>query len=647
MRSVMFRTLLFSLLMAVLLVSVPACHRSKHGGGLGWGQTQSTLNAFSICTWDVYLQWTDAFEKEDGYQIERSMGRGEFAQIAVVQANVTTFTDTVPQAESPYEYRIRAFKKKKFSEYSQSLFVYSMLPPSNLEITTLYSSKIDLQWMDNSALEDGYSIERSADGVNYAIVGNTTGGNTTFVDMDVLPETIYFYRVRAIEDGGSMSDYSNEAQTEETPTTPWAKSYGGVNSDWSSSVSRTMDGYVVAGSSDSFGRASSVNMMLLKMDSQGSKDEPGWEKCYAGDQSDLCNDMAQALDGGYILAGYTESWGAGNTDFWVLKVNADGEITRDGWQKTYGESGYDEAKSVAVIGEGGYYVAGTTNSFALAGDADYWVLKLDADGNVIWGKSYGGVGNDFLSSMVATPDGGCVLAGTSSSFASAGGTTDWWILKLDAEGVVEYNKTYGGSAEDHVESIALTPDGGYIVAGYTNSFESTDHDIWVLKLDSSLETAGGWQKKFDISGNDYGRSACVTDDGGFIVTGEAIGSCIVLKLDSQGWIVWDKAYSGPNYEWGISASQGVSTGVVVSGSTTSFGDGSDFWVLKLEGDGGIVFDPLSGAQVSDTGVIVQDTSAVPDEPAFVICAASIGVSEDTNAEITDVECTVGTQAPGP
>jgi predicted secreted protein len=175
----------------------------------------------------------------------------------------------------------------------------------------------------------------------------------------------------------------------------------------------------------------------------------------------------------------TNVLGAGGFDWWVLKLDADGNVD---WQKLYGGSSDDQANSIQETSDGGFIVAGETQSFG-AGSSDYWVLKLDADGNVIWQKAYGGDSVEVARSIQETSDGGFIVAGRTYSYGAS--NYDGWVLKLDASGNVDWQKTYEGSYYDYAESIQETSDGGFIVAGYTNNFLMEGWDFWVLKLDAN------------------------------------------------------------------------------------------------------------------------------------------------------------------
>ncbi|OHB90731.1 MAG: hypothetical protein A3C38_07825 [Planctomycetes bacterium RIFCSPHIGHO2_02_FULL_50_42] len=316
-------------------------------------------------------------------------------------------------------------------------------------------------------------------------------------------------------------------------TVEWQKAFGGVGVE---SVQQTNDGgYVATGARWYFGDEGEVIDLLwvLKLGHDGTVE---WQATYGGVKSGRSNSIKQTLDGGYIVTGWTDSFGAGDEDIWVLKLRADASVE---WQKTYGGVNKDEAKSIQQTDDGGYIVAGWTRSFG-AGESDFWVLKLAFDGTVEWQKTYGG--NDFESagSIQQTKERGYIVAGGTSS--SGAGESDFWVLKLSADGTVEWQKTYGGDRYDKAHSIQQTGDGGYIAAGVTRSFGAGDENLWVLKLepDGTVE----WQKSYGGAEWDAAESVQQTGDGGYVVAGKTASfnrysktiDLWVLKLSPDGSI---------------------------------------------------------------------------------------------------------------
>jgi uncharacterized delta-60 repeat protein len=409
------------------------------------------------------------------------------------------------------------------------------------------------------------------------------------------------------------------------------KTYGGSGDEYARSIQQTSDGgFIVAGytNSSNNGDVTDSNkggndIWILKLNSDGTK---VWDKTYGGSANDLAISIQQTSDGGFIVAGYTESSDDditdgknGAFDLWILNLNSDGSKE---WDKTYGGSGYDFAFSIQQTSDGGYLVAGDTYSSdgdisdGNNGAYDFWILKLNSDGTKVWDKTYGGSGDEYAFSIQQTSDGGFVVAGyTTSSDGDItdgnNGAKDFWILKLNSDGTKVWDKTYGGSGDDGANSIQQTSDGGFVVAGYTDSSDDdiTDGnngngDFWILKLNSDGTKV--WDKTYGGSGVDVANSSQQTSDGGFVVAGYTTSSdgditdgnngaydFWILKLNSDGTKVWDKTYGGSAYDFAISSQQTSDGGFVVAGYTTSsdgdITDGNngaiDFWILKLNKDG--------------------------------------------------------------
>jgi len=250
-------------------------------------------------------------------------------------------------------------------------------------------------------------------------------------------------------------------------------------------------------------------------------------KTYGGTGWDVASSVQQTSDGGYIVAGYTGSFGAGGGDIFLIKTDANGNIQ---WAKTYGGIGYDYALSVQQTSDGGYIVAGGTYSFGASWSYYFFLIKTDANGNIIWAKTYGGAGDDVASSVQQTSDGGYIVAGFTESFGAGGA----FLVKTDANGNIIWAKTYGGTS--YASSVQQTSDGGYIVAGWTSSLEDLD-DIILIKTDANGNII--WAKTYRGIGNDWAYSVQQTSDGGYIVAGrkgsfEEVGDIFLIKTDADG-----------------------------------------------------------------------------------------------------------------
>jgi hypothetical protein len=254
----------------------------------------------------------------------------------------------------------------------------------------------------------------------------------------------------------------------------FAKTIGGSAAN--SIIQSSDGGYVVAGWTSSF-ITGGYDMFVVKLDSSGNVQ---WAKTIGGSNSDYAWSITQSSDGGYVVAGRTSSFGAGDWDIYVVKLDSSGNVQ---WTKTIGGSGLDEANSIIQSSDGGYVIAGGTGSFG-AGGSDFYVVKLDGLGNVIWTKTIGGIFGDGANSIIQSSDGGYAVAGETWSFGA--GYPDFYVVKLDSSGNVQWTKTIGGRYEDTALSIIQSSDGGYVVAGKTRSFGIGGDDFYVVKMDSNL-----------------------------------------------------------------------------------------------------------------------------------------------------------------
>ncbi|MEO0211503.1 MAG: hypothetical protein ABIN66_06575 [candidate division WOR-3 bacterium] len=361
----------------------------------------------------------------------------------------------------------------------------------------------------------------------------------------------------------------------------FAKTYGGTSTDWAFSIIQTTDGgYAVTGYTTSFG-VGNEDFFLLKLNPDGSL---AWGKTYGGTGHDYTySSLIQTADGGFALAGETNSFGAGNQDILLLKLNSDGSLA---WARTYGGTGYDCPRSILQAPDGGFVLAGTTASFG-AGSEDFLVLKLNSNGSVAWARTYGGTGSDNSYSMVRTTDGGYAVAGGTRSFGA--GNSDFLVLKLNTDGSVAWARTFGGTSNDDAYSFIQTTDGGFVLAGMTASF-GTMGDIYVLKINSNGSIA--WAKAIGGASDDWGRSVTQTADGGYGVTGitQSFGSgnydLFVCKLNPDGSLAWARTFGGTDNDYGYSVIQGADGYYAIAGVTLSFGAGyEDIIVLRLDQNG--------------------------------------------------------------
>lgn len=469
------------------------------------------------------------------------------------------------------------------------------------------------------------------------------------------------------------------------PTIEWQKSLGGTEYEESNSSQQTSDGgYIVTGFSSSndgnvSGNHGQRDVWVVKLTSSGSIE---WEKSLGGSGDDSGYCIQQTTDGGYILVGTTDSndgdvsGNHGSSDFWVVKLSSIGAIQ---WQKSLGGSGYEKANSVQQTSDGGYLVAGFTNSTdgnvsSNHGAIDIWVIKLSSTGVISWEECYGGTGYDYGTWIEQTSDEGFILAGYSNSndgdVTGNHGGDDFWVVKLTSSGAIYWEKSLGGSNSDVSYMVKQTTEGGYILTGYTSSNDgdvSGNHgnsDYWVVKLTNTgiLE----WQKALGGSAVDYALAIDETTDGGFLVAGtteSSDGNVTVsygsydfwlVQLTSTGTIIWEKTLGGSNYDVLYDAQQTSDGGFILSGwsystdidVTGNHGSG-DYWVVKLSSFIGIdqnseqaklIIYPnpsLDHINVQTDAGIIGSTYSVCDFTGKIILSGIVK-SENTLIELTNL-----------
>jgi hypothetical protein len=320
-------------------------------------------------------------------------------------------------------------------------------------------------------------------------------------------------------------------KTDASGNEEWNKTFGGESRDDGYCVVQTTDGgYVIAGTSQSYG-AGYGDIWIIKTDASGNED---WIQLVGSTSVDMGYSVIQTAEGGYTAVG---TWTAGTPGYDILLVKIDAEGSFLG-TVSIGGSDDDYGSSIAQRTDGGYIIVGYTYSYG-EGSTDVWLVKTDAYGNIVWDKTFGGSGAEYGNDVAQTSDGGYIIAGYTNSF-------DVWLIKTDASGNEEWDKTFGGVNSDEGKSVAQTADGGYIITGYTYSYGSGYGDVWLIKTDASGNEE--WNKTFGGSNDDGGLSVAVTSDGGYIVTGETgsygagfsdvwlikVGASTVLAGDANG-----------------------------------------------------------------------------------------------------------------
>ena len=330
----------------------------------------------------------------------------------------------------------------------------------------------------------------------------------------------------------------------------WVRSFGGSGEDTAQSVIQTSDGgYAVLGYTNSTDgdlteKALNVNdYWLLKLDAEGNLQ---WDRTYGGSKDDRGQSVIQTTDGGYAIVGYAMSDdgdGSNNEGFhdnWILRLDASGSIL---WEKSFGFSGHDHSYDVVQTSDGGFFFSGfldVTSSGGAGnngkspyltrhGVGEFWGTRLDANGDLIWRRYFGGTNNDRSFGVVNAHDGGYVLAGASESddfdISNPKGSYDFWVVKVNKNGEFEWESSFGGTGIDQAQDILATSDGGYVITGNTFSTDTQvtknngQSDVWLIKIDDSGQLL--WQKSFGGSAFDAAHSVRPTLDGGLLVCGNS------------------------------------------------------------------------------------------------------------------------------
>jgi len=276
------------------------------------------------------------------------------------------------------------------------------------------------------------------------------------------------------------------------------------------------------------------------------------------------------------------------------------------WTKTYGELNVNRGNSVQQTKDGGYVIAGTTYSLD-GGRCDVYLVRVDASGNTLWSRTYGGDGWDYGYCVEQTADNGYIVTGCTYLFDV--GRYDVYLLKTDAQGNDEWSKTYGSQGCDHGYSGHQTSDGGYIIAGCKHLSEAGHEHIYLLKTDPEGDTI--WTRTLGGDVCAHGYAVEQTTDGGYIVAGsyDVTPDVYLVRTDCEGDAIWARTYGGAHSDCGYSVRQSSDGGYVVVGSTDSFGAGTeDVYLIRTDPDGNTLWTRTYGGAGSDYGYSVEETS---------------------------------------
>ena len=402
--------------------------------------------------------------------------------------------------------------------------------------------------------------------------------------------------------------------------------------------------------------------------SEGSLGEITTIKNYGGSKNDVANAVVKTQDGGAAVLGYTQSINGDisdktgeNFDFWILKLDAENNIQ---WSKTFGGSEDDRGNDILQTKDGGFAVLGYSTSSdqdvpGNAGSQDFWMIKLDANGAISWSKTFGYLGADFGTTVLQTSDNSYLITGVLDVTASGGqGNSrnvqrhaggDIWAIKLSENGDLQWSKYFGGSFTDAPFGIVETEDQNFIIAGSSDSADvdisnnNGSYDFWVLKITSNGSLL--WERSFGGSEIDEARAITTTNDGNFIIVGDTrsrdkdvsnnngAADVWILKMNLDGNLIWEKTIGGSSFDVARSVARAQDNGFIISGSSRSLNEGftnqgqNDALLLKIDAEGNLVWKQTIGGDEID-----YFYDAVQLNNASII---AVGETNSSNGDLTE------------
>ena len=387
-------------------------------------------------------------------------------------------------------------------------------------------------------------------------------------------------------------------KTSKKRTSSFHRVIGGKSYDAGKKIIKLPEGgYLIAGRSASYGMGD-TDMLLVKISESG---QSVWEKTFGEDETDEANDLIATKDGGYLVVGHSDSYGYSPDikDFWAIKIDKNGEEV---WNKTFGtEETIDEANAV-VETEDGYILVGTTIETHDGAASDILVVKIDKSGEKVWEKKYGESGNEQGLDIISNGEGFTIIGNTEGVGYEEGfskGRWDIMALHITAEGEMTWKYAYGGKNNEMGNSIMATSDGGYLLAGYTYSFAVASLDAWVVKIDNLGKQI--WAKNFGGLSTDEAFSLIETADGNFVMVGytevfepnedyENISTdkhnILLVKMNAKGDKIWERSIGGEHNQKAFDVVESADGGLVIVGTTDAKQtSGVDLLVMKLDASG--------------------------------------------------------------
>jgi hypothetical protein len=351
------------------------------------------------------------------------------------------------------------------------------------------------------------------------------------------------------------------------------------------------------------GSGQNADLYLVKTDSEGGL---LWSRTLGGPAWDYATAIQETQDGGYVLTGSTNSFGAGGQDILLVRMDAHGGVL---WSSTFGGPANERAEGVLIGPEDDIIIFGTTDSYG-AGSGDLYLVKADENGEEIWSRTYGGTEDEMAGSVERTRDGGFILAGTTRSFGS--GKRDVYVVRTNSHGDQLWDKRHGSEAHDVAYGVKETMDGGYVIVGATEGSDSGTWDVYLIRIDAQGEAL--WHRAWGDGGYEVGYSVMETADLGFFVSGykDPFGSdkwdAYLIRTDEEGKTLWSATYGGEGNDRADALQQTADGSLIIAGSTDGSGSGGwDMYLLRTDAEGNELWSRTYGGGDTDGAECVIQT----------------------------------------
>ena len=454
--------------------------------------------------------------------------------------------------------------------------------------------------------------------------GNTTSTSEEIIMHSYASKDNYVVNLTVIDNNDAINSTYKEISVQQIPQPQeiWNKTFAGHGYEKAYSIRQTSDGgYIIAGETLALGMVY-CGIWLVKTDAYGNMQ---WNRTFRDTEYNGGCYVCQVCDDGYIIAASTQSHGSIDSDLWLIKTDPTGNKQ---WEKTFGGTYNDEVRSMQQASDGGYILTGET--YTDTRGSDIWLIKIDSSGNKQWERTFGGISIDNVNSLEQTADGGYIIAGKKDSIFDDD-NCDFWLIKTDPGGNEQWNNTYGKQCINEPESVQQTLDGGYIIAGYTYSYDTSKFDILLVKTGSNGNMV--WLKTFGR--DDYSKANCVrqTSDGGYIIAGETrskygVTDAWLIKTDSNGNMQWEETLGGSGDDTAKCVIVSLDDSYVIAGDRESYGlQRNDLWVIKL-GDRSAESDKeyiQSDEEQTHSEKQPEQTTSLPSFNAVLACVSILFV----------------------